>query len=71
MIENYILGGSITGLLFRMNLGLRATLVSTGLGGILGGLCGGISILILKLSGITVSEILDAQKQWIDSRNIK
>lgn len=52
-----------------MNLGLRATLVGTGLGSILGGLCGGMSILILNLSGITIDEVLDAQKQWIDSKN--
>lgn len=69
MIGNYILGGSITGFLFKMNLGLRATLIGTGLGSILGGLCGGMSILILKLSGITIDETLDAQKQWVDSQN--
>jgi len=68
-MENYILGGSITGLLFKINLGLRATLVGTGLGGILGGICGGMSILILKLSGVTIDEVLDAQQQWINSRD--
>jgi len=67
-VENYMLGGSITGLLFKMNLGLRAALVGSGLGGILGGVCGGISILILKLSGITVDQVLDAQQEWINSR---
>lgn len=64
-----MLAGSITGLLFRMNMGLRAMLVSTGLGGILGGLCGGMSVLILKLSGTTMDQLLDTQHQWIESRN--
>lgn len=67
-VENYILGGSITGLLFKINLGLRAALVGTGLGCILGALCGGTSILILTLSGVSVDEVLSAQQQWIDSR---
>lgn len=67
-IENYMLGGSITGLLFKINLGLRAALVGTGLGCILGGFCGGVSIVILTLSGVSVDEVLSAQQQWIDSR---
>lgn len=64
-------GGSISGLLFKMNLGLRAALVGTGLGGILGGVCGVISILILKFSGITIDEAFEAQQQWINSRDDK
>ncbi|KYQ46556.1 hypothetical protein ALC60_14487 [Trachymyrmex zeteki] len=69
-LENYMLGGSVTGLLFKMNLGLRGALVGTGLGSILGGICGGISLLILKVSGITIDEALEAQKNWINSRNM-
>jgi complex I assembly factor TIMMDC1 len=64
-----MLGGSITGLLFKMNLGLRAALVGTGLGTVLGGICGTISVIILKLSGITMDQVLDAQQEWIKSRN--
>ncbi|KYN00315.1 PREDICTED: RPII140-upstream gene protein [Cyphomyrmex costatus] len=68
-IENYMLGGAVTGLGFKINLGFRGMLVGTGLGGILGGICGGLSVLILKLSGITMDEVLEAQNQWISSRN--
>lgn len=68
-IENYMFGGSVTGLLFKMNLGLRGGLVGCGLGGILGGLCGGASLLILKLAGVTIDEVLEAQQQWINSRD--
>ena len=68
-LENYILGGSIAGLLFKMNLGLRGALVGTGLGGILGGVCGSVSLIILKLSGITIDEVLEAQQNWINARN--
>lgn len=63
------MGGSIAGLLFKMNLGLRGALVGTGLGGILGGVCGGVSLIILKLSGITINEVLEAQQNWINARN--
>ncbi|XP_011870944.1 PREDICTED: RPII140-upstream gene protein [Vollenhovia emeryi] len=70
-IENYMLGGFITGLLFKMNLGLRASLVGAGLGGALGGVCGGLSLLILTVSGISMDEALDAQQQWVLSRNDK
>lgn len=63
-----MLGGSITGLIFKMNMGLRGALVGAGAGGVLGGLCGGISVLILKLAGVTVDEVLDSQKQWMESR---
>ncbi|XP_050452895.1 RPII140-upstream gene protein isoform X3 [Cataglyphis hispanica] len=68
-IENYMLGGSVTGLLFKMNLGLRGALVGVGLGSILGGICGGTSLLILKLSGVTIDEVLEAQQKWINSRD--
>lgn len=49
-------------------MGLRAALVGAGAGGVLGGLCGGISVLILKLAGVTIDEVLDSQKQWMESR---
>lgn len=64
-----MLGGFVTGLLFKMNLGLRAALVGSGLGSILGGICGGVSILILKISGVTIDEVLEAQQQWVNSRD--
>ncbi|KYN10586.1 hypothetical protein ALC57_17191 [Trachymyrmex cornetzi] len=69
-LENYMLGGSIAGLLFKMNMGLRGALVGTGLGGILGGACGGVSLLILKLSGRTIDEALEAQKNWLNARDM-
>ncbi|KAL0130609.1 hypothetical protein PUN28_002326 [Cardiocondyla obscurior] len=69
-VENYLLSGSITGLLFKINMGLRGALVGTGLGFVLGGLCGTVSVLILKLSGISIDEVLTAQHQWVESRNI-
>ncbi|CAL1681298.1 unnamed protein product [Lasius platythorax] len=68
-VDNYMLGGFVTGLLFKMNLGLRAALVGSGLGSILGGICGGVSILILKISGVTIDEVLEAQQQWVNSRD--
>jgi len=68
-IENYIVGASTTGLLFRINMGIRAALIGTGLGGILGAICGGTSLLILNLTGITMDEVLQVQTEWLSSRN--
>lgn len=62
-------GGAVTGLLFKMNLGLRGALVGMGLGSILGGICGAVSLLILQISGVTIDEVLEAQKQWINLRD--
>ncbi|XP_014476188.1 PREDICTED: RPII140-upstream gene protein [Dinoponera quadriceps] len=66
-IENYILGGSITGFLNRLNLGLRASLVGASLGGTLGGICGGISIFLLYLTGTNIDEIMQVHYDWINS----
>ncbi|EFN75045.1 RPII140-upstream gene protein [Camponotus floridanus] len=68
-VENYMLGASITGLLFKINLGLRAALIGMGLGSILGGIYGVTSLVILQISGVTMDEVLEAQKQWINSRD--
>lgn len=62
-------GGAVTGFLYKMNLGLRGALVGSGLGSILGVVCGGLSILALKLSGITIDEVYTAQQEWVHSRN--
>ncbi|EZA51339.1 RPII140-upstream gene protein [Ooceraea biroi] len=67
-IENYILGASVTGLLFRVNMGIRGALVGATLGGTLGAVCGIVSMLILSLSGVSIDEVLEAQRQWIVSR---
>lgn len=63
------MGASVTGTLFKMNLGLRAALVGAGLAGILGGICGSLSVFILYLSGTTMDEVLEAQQRWITSRD--
>lgn len=68
-MENYIFGGTVTGFIYKINLGFRAALVASGLGSILGGICGSLSILMLKLSGITLDEVMTAQQEWVKSRN--
>ncbi|XP_012221112.1 RPII140-upstream gene protein [Linepithema humile] len=67
--ENYIFGGAVTGFLYKMNLGFRAALVGTGLGSMLGAVCGSLSILVLTLSGVTMDEVMTAQQEWINSRD--
>lgn len=68
-IENYILGASVTGLLFRINMGIRGALVGAGLAAILGLICGTISVLVLKLAGVSVDTVLEEQQSWITSRD--
>lgn len=52
-----------------MNLGLRGSLVGAGLGSTLGGLYGGVTIIMLYLTGTTIDEVMQTQKDWITSRN--
>lgn len=68
-VENYTFGGAMTGFIYKMNLGLRAALVGGGLGSILGTICGGLTVLILNLSGVTMDEVYTAQQEWVNSRD--
>ncbi|XP_020299452.1 RPII140-upstream gene protein [Pseudomyrmex gracilis] len=68
-VGNYVLGGSISGFLFRINLGLRGGLVGAGIGSILGGIGGCVTVLTCKLTGISMDQMLEAQEQMREAAN--
>lgn len=68
-IGNYVLGGCISGFLFRINLGLRGGLVGAGVGSVLGGIGGCVTVLSCKLMGVSMDQMLEAQKQMREAAN--
>ncbi|CAG9560283.1 unnamed protein product [Danaus chrysippus] len=56
-LSDYIVGGSLTGAIYKANLGPTAMLVGAGVGGVLSAL-GGILILgLLKITGLSMDDI--------------
>lgn len=68
MLE-YVTAGAVTGSIYKVNMGLRGMLVGGGLGTALGSLAGGITLLILKGSGMTMEEVRYWQYKWKEERN--
>lgn len=65
----YIAAGALTGALYKLNLGLAATLVGGGLGAILG-MCGGLlTLAILKLTGFSLEDIRNTMYKFRQIRN--
>ncbi|XP_037924625.1 RPII140-upstream gene protein-like [Hermetia illucens] len=60
----YVAAGTLTGAMYKVNLGLRGIAVGGLLGCILGGVAGGLSLAILKASGTTMEEVRYWQYKW-------
>ncbi|KAG7299562.1 hypothetical protein JYU34_016536 [Plutella xylostella] len=56
-VIEYTVAGAITGGLYRANLGLAATCVGAGLGGVLSSFGGLAIVLLLKITGVTMEDI--------------
>ncbi|XP_077284990.1 RPII140-upstream gene protein [Arctopsyche grandis] len=67
MLE-YIVGGAMSGALYKANMGLRGAIVGGSLGGFLGTIVGGITLIILKASNITMEELRFWNTQWTEVR---
>lgn len=65
----YVTAGAVTGGIYKVNLGLRGIIVGNGLGATLGGIAGGLSLLILRSSGMTMEEVRYWQYKWKDERS--
>ncbi|EDW81658.1 uncharacterized protein Dwil_GK10906 [Drosophila willistoni] len=63
-IYEYLAAGSITGSLYKMNLGLRGMAAGGIIGGFLGGVAGVTSLLIMKASGTSMEEVRYWQYKW-------
>ncbi|XP_065722162.2 RPII140-upstream gene protein [Drosophila suzukii] len=63
-IYEYLAAGSITGSLYKMNLGLRGMAAGGIIGGFLGGVAGVTSLLLMKASGTSMEEVRYWQYKW-------
>ncbi|KAH8257837.1 hypothetical protein KR038_001748 [Drosophila bunnanda] len=63
-IYEYLAAGSLTGSLYKMNLGLRGMAAGGIIGGFLGGVAGVTSLLLMKASGTSMEEVRYWQYKW-------
>ncbi|EDW14963.1 RPII140-upstream gene protein [Drosophila mojavensis] len=63
-IYEYLAAGSITGALYKLNLGLRGMAAGGIIGGFMGGVAGVASLLLMKASGTTMEEVRYWQYKW-------
>ena len=65
----YILAGVATGSMYKFNMGLRGMAAGGIVGGFLGTVAGGISVAILKSTGMTMEEVRYWQYKWRSTRD--
>lgn len=63
-IYEYLAAGSLTGSLYKVNLGLRGMAAGGIIGGFLGGVAGVASLLLMKASGTSMEEVRYWQYKW-------
>lgn len=68
-IYEYLTAGTVTGSLYKINMGLRGMAVGGLLGGGLGAVAGALSLVVLKLSGRSMEEVRYWQYQWKSNRD--
>lgn len=68
-IYEYLTAGTVTGSLYKMNMGLRGMAVGGLLGGGLGAVAGIVSLIVLNLSGRSMEEVRYWQYQWKTNRD--
>lgn len=68
-IYEYLAAGFTTGAVYRMHMGLRGMAAGGVIGGVLAGIAGGVTLLILHASGITMKDLRYWQYKWHLNRN--
>lgn len=68
MLE-YVTAGTATGAAYKMNMGLRGITVGGLLGGGLGCIAGGVSLLVMSTTGTTMEEVRYWQYKWRQDRD--
>ncbi|KAH8388360.1 hypothetical protein KR093_005109 [Drosophila rubida] len=63
-IYEYLAAGSITGAVYKLNLGLRGMASGGIIGGFMGGVAGVASLLLMKASGTSMEEVRYWQYKW-------
>jgi complex I assembly factor TIMMDC1 len=65
----YVTAGLVTGGTYKFNMGLKGMAAGAIVGGGLGAIAGGLSLLILKSTGMTMEEVRYWQYKWRSSRD--
>lgn len=68
-IYEYLAAGTLSGALYKFNMGLRGMAAGGIIGGFLGGLGGAASLLIMALSGTSMQEVRYWQYKWRTNRD--
>lgn len=68
-IYEYLTAGTVTGSMYKVNMGLRGMAVGGLLGCGLGGVAGVLSLLLIKVSGTSMEEVRYWQYQWKSNRD--
>lgn len=68
-IFEYAAAGALTGATYKFSMGLKGMTAGTLVGGVLGSIAGGVSLLILKSTGMTMEEVRYWQYKWRTSRD--
>lgn len=68
MIE-YISAGAVTGAMYKFSMGLRGMTAGALVGGFFGTIAGGVTLVILKSTGMTMEEARYWQYKWRSSRD--
>lgn len=68
-VFEYMIAGAATGAIYKFNLGLRGMTAGFLVGGVLGTIGGGVSMLLLKSTGMTMEEARYWQYKWRAQRD--
>lgn len=67
-IVEYVAAGGLTGFMYKFNMGPRGWIVGGALGSALGLICGGTTVGLLNLAGLSIEEARYWQYQWKDGK---
>lgn len=68
-IWEYLAAGMLTGAMYKFNMGLRGMAAGGLVGGFLGTIAGGVSLLVLKTTGMSMEEVRYWQYKWRADRD--
>lgn len=68
-IWEYLAAGVLTGSMYKFNMGLRGIAAGGLVGGFLGTIAGGVSLLVLKTTGMSMEEVRYWQYKWRADRD--
>lgn len=70
-VLNHTCSGALTGLLFRMNMGLKGAFAGTMLGSILGSFYGTVAVTLLYITGTEVDSLYESSSKLMNARRDK